>query len=235
MINWKKVFSYDSLAIALVCLIISTFVVWQYKSVQVNEVRSKVENLKMTELQDELINQKHNNDQLNNRLTELIKENDSVKNKQSADTQLKEDLARASKIAGMSKVRGEGVVIELISKPDFAVSEINILEVLNELRAGGAEALEVNGERMVATSEVREAGNFMVINGQRTNSPFIIKAIGKLDDLYRSITMLGGVKENQEVFIEFKISKNMDIVISAVKDNGTILRDKYMKQDISAK
>ena len=229
MFNWKKIFSFDSLAIALVCLIISTFVVWQFKSVQVNEERSKIENLKMTELQDELINQKHNNDKLNERLNELIKENDSIKNKQSANAQLKEDLARASRLAGLSAVKGEGVAIILTNKSDVTVTETDILEVLNELRAAGAEALEVNGQRMTAISEVREAGNYMMINSQQTNSPYTIKAIGKMDDLYRAITMLGGVKETQELFIGFSITKNKEIIVSAVKDNGTVFTDKYMQ------
>jgi len=225
----SKIFSIDSLAIALVCVIITTFIVWQLKSVQVNQERSKVENMKMTELQDELINQKHNNDQLNLRLDELKKENDSIKNMQSADTQLKKDLQNALKIAGMSPVKGEGVVIELSNNPDYQVSETDILQVLNELKAAGAEALEVNGQRMIATSEVRKAGNYMVINAVQMNSPFEIKAIGKSEDLYRAITMLGGIKENLEVFMKFSISTNKDISISAVKDNGTILRNQYIK------
>ena len=230
MFQWKKVFSFDSLAIALVCVIISTVVVWQFRSVQVNEDRSKVENLKMTELQDELINQKNNNDKLNSRLEELKKENDSIKNKESANNQLKQDLERASRLAGLSSVKGQGVQIVLTNKPDLAVGEAEILEVLNELRASGAEALEVNGQRMTATSEVRAAGNYMMVNSQQTSSPFVIKAIGNEDDLYRAITMVGGVKENQEYFIGFSISKSEDILISAVKDNGIVLKDQYMKE-----
>jgi len=229
----NKLFSHESLAIALVCLIISTFIVWQFRSVQANLERSKIENLRMTELQDELLNQKLNNEKLNSRLAELTKENEKIKNKESAGTQIELDLKRAKRLAGLTAVSGEGVIVTVSNKGENTVSETDILSILNELRASGAEALEVNGERMVAMSEVREAGRFIVINSKQTSSPFVIKAIGKADDLYKAITMIGGIKETQELFMNFTIAKSTQISISGVPDNGTVLKDSYFKDVIN--
>lgn len=226
----KRWMSKDNLAIAFVCFVISFMIIWQLKSVYSNTQKSKIETLRLTQLQEELINEKHNNELLKSRIDELLKDNQKIKDKKSAEEQLKLDIKRASMIAGLLPTFGEGVKIVLSNTFDYMVTESNLLEVINELRATGAEAIEVNGERLVATSEVREAGNRIVINGVRMSSPYEIKAIGNSNKLYRGITMLGGVKDSLGIFIDFSIQKDDKIYINAVRDDGTVIKTDYMKE-----
>jgi len=46
------------------------------------------------------------------------------------------------------------------------IDDYSILTVLNELRAADVQALAVNDERIIATSEVRRVGSYMVVNGR---------------------------------------------------------------------
>ena len=49
---------------------------------------------------------------------------------------------------------------------------------MNALFVGGAEAVDVNGERVVATTPVRCAGTTVLVNASRLGSPYVIRAVG---------------------------------------------------------
>ena len=65
--------------------------------------------------------------------------------------------------------------------------------MINELRSAGAEAISLNGERLIATSEVRCTGAVVTVNGRRYAAPYIIFAIGDPTTLYNALTMRNGV------------------------------------------
>jgi uncharacterized protein YlxW (UPF0749 family) len=55
---------------------------------------------------------------------------------------------------------------------------------MNDLKNAGAEAISINGHRMVDTSEIYCSGPFLRVNGIKIASPFSIYAIGNKDVLY---------------------------------------------------
>ena len=92
----------------------------------------------------------------------------------------------------------------------------DILRILNELRSAGAEALSVNDQRVLATSEIRCAGNTVSINNTRTAAPFVIKAIGDPEQLESGIKMRGGIFDDLSPWISIELKKvTDDIVIPA--------------------
>lgn len=90
--------------------------------------------------------------------------------------------------AGYQKLQGKGVIIELMDSEEEAgdgenpnnllIHDQDILILLNDLKVAGAEALSVNGQRIVARSEIKCSGATITINGTTYGQPFIIKAIG---------------------------------------------------------
>jgi len=72
----------------------------------------------------------------------------------------------------------------------------DLLKLVNELNAAGAEAIAINDERIIATTEIRNAGNYIVINTNRYSAPFEIKAIGNPDTLEAALKLLGGVADD---------------------------------------
>lgn len=219
----KKFFNSGSIAISIVCVVLGVIITWQYLSVNKNEEMMRVGDLKLTEVQDELIAQKNNNDVLRQRLEEVQAENNRIKNEEVVEKQLKADLKRVSMLAGITDVSGSGLIITVAEKV-MAPDDLSLLEIVNDLRAAGAQAISINGERIVANSEITMAGNYIVINGQRTLPPFEIKAIGKPTEMERSITMLGGLKDTMDPLLDFKIKKQEHIEIAAVRDDGTVLK-----------
>jgi len=100
-------------------------------------------------------------------------------------------------------------------------SNEDILKVVNELRSAGAEAISVNEQRVISTSEIRCAGTTIFINGERVGAPFVIKAIGDPALLESAMLMRGGYVDGlKEWGIGITITRETDVVIP--KYNKTI-------------
>lgn len=106
----------------------------------------------------------------------------------------KQILENMKMAACAEDVRGPGVEITLEDSPDApadahmgVVHDIDLLQIINELRAAGAEAIAVNHERIHALSEIKCGGAIVRINGVSKATPFRIEAIGDSDRLYAQL------------------------------------------------
>jgi len=118
---------------------------------------------------------------------------------------LRTELDRARLLAGITPVRGPGLVVTLSDskKPAvqgddprlFVIHDEDILKLINVLRAAGAEALSINGERLLATTEIHCAGPTVSINNMRIAPPFVVSAIGNAAAMESSLRMRGGIVE----------------------------------------
>ena len=87
-------------------------------------------------------------------------------------------------------------------------------ELGDELRAAGAEAISVNGQRLTGVSEIRCAGPTLSVNNVRSSAPFEIRAIGEKKSLENSLRMRGGVVETLGVWgIQLDITASDDVYI----------------------
>jgi uncharacterized protein YlxW (UPF0749 family) len=94
---------------------------------------------------------------------------------------------------GTAGARGPGVVVELADSPrapstraeaaDFRVQDVDIQLVVNALWRAGAEAVAINGRRIVTTTAIRHAGGTVLVNYSSVASPYRIVAIGDADAL----------------------------------------------------
>ncbi len=78
----------------------------------------------------------------------------------------------------------------------------------------GAEAVSINGQRIVGTSSVSCAGSIVMVNGERVAAPFEIAAIGDGDILQSALKFPGGVVDNLAPWgIEITIRKEASVVV----------------------
>lgn len=117
-------------------------------------------------------------------------------------------------MAGTVDVEGPGLVVTLSDgnsstkpNPALLVHDADIRNVINELTMAEAEAISVNGERLIASSSICAAGTKIVINGQSCTSPFVIKAIGNSEKMLQTLESKGSILEllrqfGQEITIE---------------------------------
>jgi len=218
-----------NIAITLVCVILGIMISWQYKSMNYNQSVLSFQSKRTEELKDELIKLQNSNNELRARLQELIKENEAYENARAGDDKvtnnLKKQLEEARIFAGLTDVKGRGVIVTLDKNEFISVEDVDILNVVNELRAAGAQAISINEERVVSLTEVRQVGRYIVVNGVKLEAPFVIKAISDPDKLERALTMIGGVIETLENYqLKVSIKKSDDIFIPKVRDDGTVIK-----------
>jgi len=92
--------------------------------------------------------------------------------------------------------------------------EIMSIKIQDQLRAAGAEAISVNGQRLTGVSEIRCAGPTLSVNNVRSSAPFEIRAIGEKKSLENSLRMRGGVVETLGVWgIQLDITASDDVYI----------------------
>lgn len=97
-----------------------------------------------------------------------------------ADETLDEKLKKYEIILGLKEVYGPGVQVKF----DKKIASIQIIDLINALKNIGAEAISINGKRLLPTSSIVE-GIF---------SPVVsVEAIGEKEILYSSLTRSGGI------------------------------------------
>ncbi len=114
---------------------------------------------------------------------------------------LNDQLQDAKVLAGLTELEGPGVKVILRDNTKSGpmpgdgdlIHDIDVLRVTNELFSAGAEAISVNGQRLVANSSVRCAGSTILVDDVKVASPFVILAIGNASVLYSGFTMPGGI------------------------------------------
>lgn len=135
-----------------------------------------------------------------------------------------DELIKVRQLAGMTKLQGPGVEVNLepIQREDelgdnlFNVRDEDLLRVVNELRASGAEALAINGQRIISNSEIRLAGSFIDINLTRISPPYSVLAIGPADQLESGLLIKGGLVDTMRDWgISVTVIKHASLVIPA--------------------
>ncbi|MCY0886186.1 MAG: DUF881 domain-containing protein [Firmicutes bacterium] len=113
-----------------------------------------------------------------------------------AARRLSRELTTAQILAGTVPVHGPGIEVQWsngTAPPGYQLTDIDLLLMVNELRAAGAEAISINGQRITALSEIRQAANYIVINDTQEDPPFTIDAIGPPKTLRDALTLPGGL------------------------------------------
>jgi uncharacterized protein YlxW (UPF0749 family) len=101
------------------------------------------------------------------------------------------------------------------------VHDRDILNIVNEMRASGAEAICVNNERITAMSEIRCAGTTILVNWNKIAPPFVIKAIGDPELLGSGLSIRGGQLEDlKSAGLQTQLVRNDKIDIPAF--NGAL-------------
>ncbi|MFI8369623.1 DUF881 domain-containing protein [Streptomyces sp. NPDC085466] len=100
-------------------------------------------------------------------------------------------------LAGTVAAEGPGITLT-VTDPVGAVESDMLLDAIQELRAAGAEAIQVDGVRVVANSYLTGGGDDMRIDGTQVTAPYVFKVIGKPEDLEPALNIPGGVVQTLE-------------------------------------
>lgn len=211
-----------NISITLVCILLGITLAWQYQSVRKNAKMSDIENQRKDELVTQLLSAKENNDNLRKKNDELnikIREYESARGDNDANMKLlTNEIEKLRIIAGLKEVRGKGLIVTISKEDAPNVRDYDIFDILNELRATDAQALAINDERVISTTEVRVAGGHIMVNGKQLTAPYVIRAIVDPINAENAFNLMDGPIEKLRVFIDVKLEKSDNVVIPKVRD-----------------
>ena len=152
------------------------------------------------------------------------------------DTPIAEARERANALrqaVGLIALKGPGVSVSLNDAPvnakgnrgpdvtndDLVVHQQDVQSVVNALWAGGAEAMTIMGQRIIATSAVRCVGNTLLLQGQVYSPPFVVEAIGDPKRLRAALDAEPGVqyfqRDARDYGLGYSVTDRSEIVAPA--------------------
>ena len=236
---------YVAITIGIMCFLLTTGICIQLNTIKEATKTVGVENTKNA-LRDEVLKWKEKYDSTYASLTREEEELEKIRTEATKNdansSKLEEEIKTADKLLGVTDVTGQGIEITIADSETetpqilggvldvkyLLVHSTDLIQIVNELKNAGAEAISINDERIVLTTSITCDGNVVLINGEKIGSPFVIKAIGQPESL-AGLTRPGGYLEIMERDgIEIDIKKSGNITIK--KYNG-VLKSKYLKKD----
>ncbi|MDT0442638.1 DUF881 domain-containing protein [Streptomyces johnsoniae] len=168
----------------------------------------------LSDLEDRTARLEEEKNGLEEQRTELETSSDQA---EEARRQTEERERQLGVLAGTVAAEGPGITLR-IDDPLGAVEADMLLDAVQELRAAGAEAIQINEVRIAAgTSFVDENGGVFV-DGEPVRAPFLIAAIGRPQDLEPALNIPGGVVqslENEQA--EVSVERQEKVVVDALR------------------
>lgn len=206
------------MAFLLVCVMFM-----QFKVVNQTDI-AQIENMRKDELEEAVTEWKEKYEEAYEKLLDTNNKINEYNEKTQSNEETKElvtkELTEAKTNFGLTDVIGEGIVVTLTDTNEMVYDAEDLLELVNELRAAGAEAISINGERIVNTSDIVQiSSTILKVNSKNISSPFVIKVIGDKTYLKSALTIKNG-------YYDVKVKSGYEIKV--IEENN-IKINKYSK------
>lgn len=206
------------ISIGAIALILTMVIFIQFKTVKETDITA-IETMREAELRTELSNWKAKYDEISAKLEEtedkISNYRNDIENNEKNSKLLDQEYADTEEYLGYTDVQGEGIQVVLDDTEYKQVQSSDILSLVNELRLAGAEAISINDERVVSTTEIVNVDTrFVIVNGKRVVAPFTIKAIGDKKYLESAISIKGGYVDEikaKEITINYSVEDKLTI------------------------
>ena len=237
-----------SLVLGLMCLMLTYGIAIQIKTVNGSGTIVST-NSKENELRDAVLRAKEKYDNLYEDLERIEEQLEKERTKSTQDntelTQLENAIKEGNKVLGLSEVTGEGIIITVndnqkvtlnslyLDPNELIVHDIDLMNIVNELKNAGAEAISINGQRIVTTSAIECDGSVVMINGEKIAAPFEIKAIGLPEALIAVDRFSGYVdylREWRDLDVIVETSSTLKQKITIPKYSG-VIKFEYAKSE----
>ena len=151
-----------------------------------------------TDLVSLVQSQSRHNTELTRRLAALRLDVDGLAARGSEQSDRTPELSRQAGRVGLTPVSGPAVTVTLDDAPSsvaangiepdlLVVHQQDIQAVVNAFWSGGAEAMTIQGQRVISTTAVKCVGNTVVLHGIPYGPPYRISAIGDQAQLHAAL------------------------------------------------
>lgn len=213
--------------IGIICFLTTIAICVQIKTVTTWDTGSVVQSMTENKLRDSILKAKENYEnaykQLENTMAELEELRKTAATDSTEAQKIEQDINEANKLLGLTELKGKGIIVTLDdaksedvtqNASDYIVHDLDLVEVVNELFNAGAEAISINGQRIVSVTAINCSGNIVKVNDEKLGVPFEIKAIGLPERLYGALVRPGGYLEwMEEDGVQVSVQKSDDITV----------------------
>ena len=130
-------------------------------------------------------------------------------------------LAELRDVAGLSVARGPGIEVTLTDAPFgdappdidrnyLVVHQQDLQSFVNALWAGGAEAVSLQGQRLISTSAIICVGSTVVIDGRPFSPPYVIEAVGDVPGMTYSLAVSPEVVNYERYVRQYGLGLDID-------------------------
>lgn len=222
-----------TITIGLVCFVLVYIMFIQFRVIEKTDI-AEIEDLREAELTEKLADWKTKCEELEKQIKEKEEKIDeykkSAETNEEASELLEKELKQSRMLLGVTKVTGDGIIITLEDNEEHEITATLLIELINELKLAGADAISINDERVVNITDIVEitSGDIIMNSGKNINSPFEIKVIGDQTYLDSALNVKnsGFADKYSKIGYKIKIEKVKDLEIP--KYNGK-MELKYIK------
>lgn len=229
--NGKKVIT---VVVFFISMILVSLMFIQFRTVETTNSMG-LEIMREEELRQEIIAWKTKQEEIEQKLVsnkEKIEEyKNIIQNNQQSSELLEAELKEYEMLIGKTRVTGDGVIITLTDNSIMYYKALNLLYLVNTLKDASAEAISINGHRIVNNSEIVYINNkYILVNGERISSPYVVKAIGDQEKLVNELNFsdVGYIQDYKQRGYTIEMKEESNIIIEAY--NGEILLE-HLKEE----
>lgn len=132
-----------------------------------------------------------------------------------------DDMNKLRLVGGVNPVSGLGITVTITG--DAPLLFLDLIDLVNELWATGAEAISINEYRILEQTAIAEASDafsvYITINDEKLLYPIVIKAIGDPHTLEKGLTFTGGLIDiwKTQFSIYPEVQQRQELTIPAAK------------------
>lgn len=225
-----------TVVVFIVCIVLVSVMLMQFRTVRQTDI-TEIETMRESELRTELSEWRAKAEEVeaqvedvNSRIEEY---NQTIEDNEKAADLIEEELTESDLLVGKTDVYGEGVIVSL-SDGDYQIGAEDLLDLVNELRYAGAEAISINENRVISSTDIIDMGEYtyIMIDSQRVQGPYVIKAIGNKERLSTTLNMRGSGFIDRMTSIGINASYEIENKIEIPKYRGDY-EIKYMQEAVT--
>ena len=223
-----------TVVIFVVCIVLVSVMLMQFRTVEQTDI-TEIESMRESELRAALAEWKTKYEEVSTQLNDInarIQEYDQTINDNAEASRLvDEELQESNILVGKTDVYGEGVVVTLVNNSEQSIEAYDLMDLVNELRYAGAEAISINEQRVLNMTEIVDVGDYayITVNSQRIQEPYIVKAIGDKEYLNSVLNLKGSGFVDRSKTLGMNVSSKTENRVEIPKYNGEF-EITYMKE-----
>ena len=212
-----------AITLGVMCILLTSGIIVQVNTIKKNSISNNIKTSN-NDLRDEVLKWKEKYEKTYIELQESENRLEQVRQEASKDnnefTEMEQELKAMNSLLGLTDLTGEGIIITVADNDNASIKDedlkdelvhnTDIIELVNELKNTGAEAISINGQRVVSTTAIDCVGAVITVNGVKISSPFTIGNRERLNGITRPGSYIEFMEEDG-IVIEVKKSSEVTI------------------------